>query len=107
MQVHSDEHEFQCELCDRSYKWSGSLASHMRSAHARPGATAPFTCAVCGKTFNDKSNLNTHMQSHETVKRHRCTNCDRSFIRKDQLVSHQTKCLPPPSQTISQQQLTQ
>lgn len=51
---------FQCTLCEKSYKFSGDLAKHVRS-HT---LNKPYQCSICEKTFTHIGSLNTHIRIH-------------------------------------------
>jgi KRAB domain-containing zinc finger protein len=49
---------FQCTLCDKSYKFAGDLAKHVRS-HT---LNRPYQCSICEKSFTHIGSLNTHLR---------------------------------------------
>lgn len=51
---------FQCNLCDKSYKFAGDLAKHVRS-HT---LNRPYQCSICDKSFTHIGSLNTHLRIH-------------------------------------------
>jgi len=51
---------FQCTQCDKSFKFAGDLAKHVRS-HT---ISSPYRCSICGKVFTHIGSLNTHLRIH-------------------------------------------
>lgn len=51
---------FQCTQCEKSFKFSGDLAKHVRS-HT---LNKPYQCSICEKTFTHIGSLNTHIRIH-------------------------------------------
>lgn len=48
-----------------------------------------FQCTYCLKIFKLKNSLKRHMRNHIKIKQYECLTCNKSFVRKDVLVSHQ------------------
>jgi len=80
---------YQCNWCDRTFKWDSSLNCHMQAAHLN---TSVFQCTECGRRFKDKNNLRKHAYTHSGAKPHHCTRCNKGFIRKDLLKRHEASC---------------
>lgn len=51
---------FQCTQCDKSFKYAGDLAKHVRS-HT---ISSPYRCSICKKVFTHIGSLNTHLRIH-------------------------------------------
>lgn len=51
---------FQCTQCDKSFKFAGDLAKHVRS-HT---ISSPYRCSICMKVFTHIGSLNTHLRIH-------------------------------------------
>lgn len=51
---------FQCTQCDKSFKFAGDLAKHVRS-HT---ISSPYRCSICKKVFTHIGSLNTHLRIH-------------------------------------------
>ncbi|XP_046407550.1 zinc finger protein 271-like [Ischnura elegans] len=48
----------------------------------------PYSCSECEKSFSQKSNLVRHIRAHTSDKRYSCHQCEKSFSRKGNLVRH-------------------
>ena len=84
--------QFSCPKCPRTFRWDSSRKAHINSAHGDEFKTRMHTCDICGKQFKDVSNMKQHRYSH-TGGPHSCSACGQGFIRKDQLKSHQSRCM--------------
>lgn len=60
----SEQRQFRCEQCGRSYRHAGSLLNHKKSHK-----TGVFKCLVCQKRFYNLLALKNHQRSHFDVKR--------------------------------------
>eukprot|EP00038_Savillea_parva_P010872 m.193434 g.193434 ORF g.193434 m.193434 type:complete len:279 (+) comp18917_c0_seq1:240-1076(+) len=76
---------FKCEQCDKVFKQSSSLKTHMRS-HS---GIKPFVCQVCGKNFSASFALRRHERIHTGEKAFKCSFCGKDFSRKDALKQHE------------------
>eukprot|EP00035_Acanthoeca_spectabilis_P023458 m.449434 g.449434 ORF g.449434 m.449434 type:complete len:254 (+) comp19819_c0_seq1:134-895(+) len=77
--------QFKCEECDKVFKQSSSLKTHMRS-HA---GIKPFVCSVCQKNFSASFALRRHERIHTGEKAYKCDHCGKNFSRKDALKQHE------------------
>ena len=77
-----------CPDCDKVFSTPDSLQRH-RYVHS---ARDKFICDKCGKEYPFESDLNRHKVKHRNkeIKTHVCmaAGCERSFMRKADLVSH-------------------
>lgn len=71
---------FQCTVCDKSYKFAGDLAKHVRS-HT---ISSPYQCSICLRKFTHIGSLNTHLRIHSGERPYKCINCDK--VRKRQFI---------------------
>uniref|UniRef100_A0AAV2KGY6 C2H2-type domain-containing protein n=1 Tax=Knipowitschia caucasica TaxID=637954 RepID=A0AAV2KGY6_KNICA len=79
----AEECRYTCEQCGRSYRHPSSLLNH-RLSH-RVGV---FPCVSCSKTFNNALALRTHQRLHCGPRPHRCTDCNKAFRARSQLLNH-------------------
>ena len=79
-------HEFKCELCDKSYDLKWKLGTHVRYDH---------TCELCGEYYRSESEFEEHItQIHnEDISDYiwiecGCPSCDERFTSGHDLVNH-------------------
>lgn len=97
---------YQCQLCSKAYLYRASLRRHMTKTHLkvksdvavqststrdRVGNTQktkrPHKCKVCLRTLASSNSLKNHIKLH-TNDRHKCLECDKSFIKLHRLNIH-------------------
>ncbi|XP_018097584.1 zinc finger protein 646 isoform X2 [Xenopus laevis] len=100
---------YECNLCEKSYRHSGSLINHKRTHQ-----TGDYVCSVCSKHVHNLAALKNHLRIHHNVKRRQgersdisgvlfpdmyfsqgnqemfiCGNCDEMFQSEQDLLTHQ------------------
>lgn len=75
---------FQCTQCDKSFKFAGDLAKHVRS-HT---ISSPYRCSICKKVFTHIGSLNTHLRIHSGERPYKCKFCEKSFTQSNSLMVH-------------------
>ncbi|KAG8432077.1 hypothetical protein GDO86_018828 [Hymenochirus boettgeri] len=101
---------YECDLCEKSYRHSGSLINHKRTHQ-----TGDYVCYICSKHIHNLAALKNHLRIHHKVKRGRpleesdhppfllsdmfysqgnqgmfcCGLCDEIFQSEQDLLSHQ------------------
>lgn len=93
---------FQCTQCDKSFKFAGDLAKHVRS-HT---ISSPYRCSICKKVFTHIGSLNTHLRIHSGerwaitsslfdnslkstfCRPYKCKFCEKSFTQSNSLMVH-------------------
>lgn len=83
--THSDERNYQCPYCPKTFKTSVQLSGH-KNSH-----TKPFTCTDCNRPFGSLYAVRTHMESHKRPNhnlKHICTICGAKYARRFALNDH-------------------
>jgi hypothetical protein len=83
--IHREEElaRLRCCHCGKLAGSPAKLATHHRS-HTKQ---RPFSCRFCEKRFTELTSLRKHTLTHGPPG-HRCTRCDKAFVRKDYLKKH-------------------
>nr|XP_033817855.1 zinc finger protein 835-like [Geotrypetes seraphini] len=82
--VHNEDRPFHCNLCDASFKRHSDFKSH-RLVHTEE---RPFHCEACGKKFKRSSNLQEHRRIHTGERPYRCACCEKPFKTPYELQRH-------------------
>uniref|UniRef100_A0A1E1W8Z0 Protein krueppel n=1 Tax=Pectinophora gossypiella TaxID=13191 RepID=A0A1E1W8Z0_PECGO len=77
--------DLSCYLCKKTFKYRGSLNTHLLIHTDRK---RDHTCDKCGKCFLNKQNLAGHMILHDNVRPFQCEICKASFKTHGQLRNH-------------------
>ncbi|XP_055522416.1 zinc finger protein 429-like [Wyeomyia smithii] len=86
MTTHSNEREFECDICGKSYKTATNLYDH-RKYHIS-GENKLHRCDNCGKGFVYHHLLLRHMRTHSDERRYRCDICSKDFKSASNLSEH-------------------
>ncbi|CAL9693181.1 unnamed protein product [Knipowitschia caucasica] len=109
--IDSNQGNFHCEICNRSFFHKGTLTHHMKSHKSNfcnickqmfpsgqldthvcvpPVASHKVTksCELCGKVFANPSALKIHYVVHTGEKPYRCNICGKGFTQKGNLKCH-------------------
>uniref|UniRef100_A0A673BXS9 C2H2-type domain-containing protein n=1 Tax=Sphaeramia orbicularis TaxID=375764 RepID=A0A673BXS9_9TELE len=71
----SEQKEFSCGICGKSFHNKYSFSYHQRSHTGEK----PFVCDVCGKRFFQASSLKQHERIHTGEKPYKCEQCGKAF----------------------------
>ncbi|XP_068576795.1 zinc finger protein 420-like [Cebidichthys violaceus] len=87
----TDKTLFQCETCDKRFKYKSQLQSHL-IAHSgeRSDSCSALKCDTCDKEFIYPSSLIIHLRTHSGEKPFCCKTCGNRFSHKSALNSHLT-----------------
>ncbi|XP_077595169.1 zinc finger protein 646 [Stigmatopora nigra] len=77
-----DERPFRCQICDKSYRHSGSLVNHKRSHQV-----GNFHCTICRKTYPHLAALKSHLRTHKGHKTSPNTDGDGDCLDYNPLIS--------------------
>ena len=78
--------QFQCSVCEKSFKFRNSLVKHKTSAHT----DVVFSCDICRKNFALKESVLRHKRSHHSAVQPMfgCKICSSTFKYKHNLKAH-------------------
>lgn len=87
MITHSDNRNFKCNICDKSFNYKRILQSHIQSVHQN---LRPFDCSFCDKRFNLKHDMKLHVRLHTGDFPYNCPvdNCDEKYPAWSNLFKH-------------------
>ncbi|XP_033751787.1 uncharacterized protein LOC117335721 [Pecten maximus] len=76
---------FTCDICGKECFTKFQLKDH-KLIHREQ---TPFICEKCGQGFKSRTCLNSHVfHRHNSIRKHDCTDCEKSFKTKTQLMVH-------------------
>jgi len=84
MHIQSSQHKLTCFVCNRTFRYAGTLKKHLHLHAAEP----PFSCKVCGKAFTSSGHLKRHLHSHIGKQSFSCKVCGRAYTRSGYLNVH-------------------
>lgn len=88
---HDGKRPYPCPHCPRQLWSSQNLQAHILVRHSGIERKKDVPCDVCGKLFYNKCAVKTHKRYiHVSVKKHKCTLCDKAYKQKQALESHMT-----------------
>ena len=82
--VKSNDIEFECSVCDKSFSSSWNLNRHLRTHYG----VKPFSCFACSKSFSRSEHLQRHKITHTKDKSFSCSLCEKAFTRLEHLQRH-------------------
>ncbi|EAA00420.4 AGAP011763-PA, partial [Anopheles gambiae str. PEST] len=84
-----------CEICAITFKDTVALDQHMLCHFERKEAIAfvpqtdrPFQCTECHKSFKRKDYLLIHIRTHTGERRYKCDLCSSAFVHPSNLITH-------------------
>ncbi|XP_028267992.1 transcription factor E4F1 isoform X2 [Parambassis ranga] len=91
----NQEGRYLCQLCEKTFKTSNILKTHMKTHSDQKN----FTCDLCDTSFRTKGSLIRHNRRHTDERPYRCTLCGQSFRESGALTRH-LKALTPCTEKI-------
>lgn len=82
--IHSNEHLFECELCEKKFNLQSSCIRH-QLVHTKE---KKYKCDTCHENFALPQNLKEHIKTHTGERNFICVVCDKSFARSNTLKRH-------------------
>lgn len=86
MRIHADDKPFECNICDKSFRQSGTLNTHLTLHTGKP-----HLCQICGKRFSRQAFLKVHVRTHTGNLPYKCADCAAEFAQKCALVTHRER----------------
>ena len=84
MKLHTNEKNYECELCDKKFVSKSRLTYHKINVHDPP----KFQCDNCSKLFRSRVNFERHMLIHSEERPFVCEFCDYKARNAGNLTSH-------------------
>ncbi|XP_073832616.1 uncharacterized protein [Musca autumnalis] len=79
---------FKCPDCPRRFEKQASLSAH-RQIHTRNNSDVNYPCTTCQRNFMSVRSLTEHITNkHPEVEKHKCDQCDKTFVLHAHLVEH-------------------
>lgn len=80
--VHSNERNFNCPICDATFKTKEKMKRHVKSHDKK------IECKICSRKFVAPHELKEHMMFHENPNAFSCDVCKKSFSSRTCLRTH-------------------
>ncbi|XP_055382313.1 zinc finger protein 85-like isoform X2 [Condylostylus longicornis] len=81
--THSDERNFKCPKCEKTFKCRRALKLHV-DIHD----DTAYQCKTCGLKLNTSLTLRRHMMVHSDQSKYKCNFCLKQFKRRDAFKNH-------------------
>ncbi|XP_064602846.1 zinc finger protein 3-like [Liolophura sinensis] len=85
MLQHKGLRPHKCSQCDKTYLTANHLKQHVQVVHAN---TRNYSCSTCGKKFGYLNSLKVHEKLHTSDRPYKCSECNKGFINLGALKSH-------------------
>lgn len=89
MNKHTNESTFNCDQCDRKYRYKRNLLEHKQNTHTDPAERIKHVCEYCGASYNSKPALLKHLRVKHVGKRtFGCKYCEMTYVKSQELTQH-------------------
>jgi len=78
--IHMSVTPYKCNDCGKNFSSSRMFLKHMKNHK--------YKCDCCNKVFSDLNCFNIHKKKHKSQKIYSCTECDKNFTCKANLIKH-------------------
>lgn len=85
--IHSDARNFKCTECEKAFKTSEMMRSHLKTHFKN------YSCTDCDKKFNSSRSLESHQRTHQGIRPFTCniSKCGKDYTSSKGLREHQRK----------------
>lgn len=84
LELHAEEANYRCELCDYASKTVSALKNHCKNRHSNYYG---YCCSTCGMQFKCSTGLRLHSYKH-LPQQFECKQCNQKFNRPQSLATH-------------------
>ncbi|KAM7349684.1 uncharacterized protein ACRADG_008529 [Cochliomyia hominivorax] len=80
---------FQCPDCPRRFEKQASLSAHRQIHKSKTSEFDSLPCTICQRQFKSVKSLTEHItRQHPEMEKHKCDQCDKTFVLHAHLVEH-------------------
>jgi Zinc-finger associated domain (zf-AD)/Zinc-finger double-stranded RNA-binding/Zinc finger, C2H2 type/C2H2-type zinc finger len=83
-----ESQDFSCVVCERTFKSSESLSTHLKSHKLKSNEKQEYDCKLCHDVFPTFTDIIRHSKNHIENATHQCTICSKLFVVGDELIDH-------------------
>lgn len=84
--IHTGETPYKCNICQLTFNRNDTMLLHKKN-HGEKYSKI-IHCDKCKKSFQTNSSFLRHKRLHDNDKRFSCSYCQKSYTRKDSLITH-------------------
>ncbi|XP_039278672.1 zinc finger protein 341 [Nilaparvata lugens] len=93
LRTHSEDKRYNCSQCSSSFYRKDLLQRHLLTHESTKKFKCPFkNIHNCDREFNRSDKLKAHILTHCSKEIHKCSKCDKSFLKPALLRQHKKSC---------------
>ena len=85
MLIHKEIKAFKCHLCNKSFRRSHHMKTHLLHTHTQE---KPLKCDVCEKAFKTTRQIQSHSIVHSNARKYQCLVCKKAYPHQTSLQYH-------------------